>query len=154
MTPEQIAAAVKPLIFSTRKDRLPDGSYLVADCAFGRYYIADRDEYGFGWKRPDSFAFQGCTPSEAEAKAAAQAHYVAAVLSMLDMSKLGGWQPIETAPKDGARVLLWVPPYGPSTGHFDVHASAPMWRCHSVLNREAQPTHWMPLPPAPTQEGE
>lgn len=58
------------------------------------------------------------------------------------------WQPIETAPLNEQRVLLFVPPYGATTGHF----SGPRWHCHSVLNRDAQPTHWMPLPGSPDAE--
>lgn len=65
------------------------------------------------------------------------------------------WQPIETAPKDGTRVLLFVPPYGPSTGHYEPARvnwgpNASLWVSHSVLNKEAAPTHWMPLPTPPT----
>lgn len=62
-----------------------------------------------------------------------------------------GWQPIETAePKGrhlGVRFLLFVPPYGATTGHFDQS-----WNLHSILNKEAQPTHWQPLPQPPEQE--
>lgn len=49
------------------------------------------------------------------------------------------WKPIKDATElmDGSRVLLWVPPYGPSTGHYDER-----WHCHSVLNRDAVPTHY------------
>lgn len=57
---------------------------------------------------------------------------------------MSDWQPIETAPTNHKRVLLFVPPYGATTGHFDER-----WHCHSVLNKEAQPTHWMPLPDPP-----
>lgn len=63
------------------------------------------------------------------------------------------WQPIETAPCDGTRVLLFVPPYGAMTGHKDLFhfkgTSSYIWNCHSSLNKEAQPTHWMPLPEPP-----
>lgn len=57
------------------------------------------------------------------------------------------WQPIETAPRDGTRILAFVPPYGAMTAHTDFFNGE--WRCHSCLNREAQPTHWMPLPDPP-----
>lgn len=62
------------------------------------------------------------------------------------------WRDIESAPKDGTRVLLFVPPYGPSTGHFeDSSLSVPHWIMHSVLNKEANPTHWKPLTPPETE---
>ena len=74
------------------------------------------------------------------------------------------WQPIETAPKDGTRIIL----YRPGT-HFewvrvvigryytDSYASKPkpFWghdRTNLTGVREAranQPTHWMPLPEPP-----
>lgn len=63
------------------------------------------------------------------------------------------WQPIETAPKDGTRVILYVPPYGAMTGHNTFSnfggRQSDYWSCHSSLNRDAQPTHWMPLPTPP-----
>ena len=54
------------------------------------------------------------------------------------------WQPIATAPCDGSRVLLLIPPYGAGSGHWDGR-----WIGHFVLNREAEPTHWAPLPRPP-----
>ena len=63
---------------------------------------------------------------------------------------LNPWQPIETAPRDGSRLLLFVPPYGPSTGHFC--ATSQRWYCHSVLNKDADSTHWMPLPEPPMEK--
>jgi hypothetical protein len=60
----------------------------------------------------------------------------------------GGWQPIATAPKDGARYLVYQPEHKKGR-------SSLMARICFVENagwvRES--THWMPLPAAPT-EGE
>lgn len=63
------------------------------------------------------------------------------------------WQPIETAPRDGSRILLYVPCYGAMSGNWSETLS-PMtddsrWHCHATINREAQPTKWMPLPAPP-----
>ena len=75
----------------------------------------------------------------------------------------GMWQPIETAPKDGARILVtndaggvWVAYYKPLYGSgfkpdnpwFSVmlnHDHFPTTRGTSL------PTHWMPLPAPPSQ---
>lgn len=71
-----------------------------------------------------------------------------------------GWQPIETAPKDGTRVDLWAK-------FWRAHSDGFLWkRCadcswmkgDSMTNRSAYwmgldngwyPTHWMPLPEPP-----
>jgi hypothetical protein len=48
-----------------------------------------------------------------------------------------GWRPIESAPKDGTRVLLW----DGRRQHVD-------WWNHGWWNT-SRPTHWQPLPPPP-----
>lgn len=72
------------------------------------------------------------------------------------------WQPIETAPKDEGKLLLWWPgPWTPQPmiGEWDPDKYAakprPYWhRADGRLvgvsdTRKFQPTHWMPLPSAP-----
>lgn len=56
-----------------------------------------------------------------------------------------GWQPIETAPKDGTAVLLWS---GIVMRAGWWAASDDVWRIggDSILRKA---THWRPLPPAP-----
>lgn len=70
------------------------------------------------------------------------------------------WQPIETAPKDGTRVLVarYMPPYGWILGHANwrVVREVSGWVSHGLgafgeLGL-ADPTHWRPLPAPPTQE--
>jgi hypothetical protein len=72
------------------------------------------------------------------------------------------WQPIETAPKDGAAVLVgnehgcWVAQYKPV--YLSGYRPDDPW-CSLMLNHEhmrkagvlhfAPPTHWMPLPYPP-----
>ncbi|RUW69835.1 DUF551 domain-containing protein [Mesorhizobium sp. M2A.F.Ca.ET.067.02.1.1] len=69
------------------------------------------------------------------------------------------WQPIDTAPKDGTKVLLWMvhrnaayspDPIGegwaaPVTAKWIDHNGGG-WTWHGMLGR---PTHWMALPAAP-----
>jgi hypothetical protein len=67
-----------------------------------------------------------------------------------------GWQPIETAPKDGSFVLLFYPRAEPpvSIGYWDDAfgiakiAGWMMMEFDSAFSA-VTPTHWMPLPPAP-----
>ena len=61
------------------------------------------------------------------------------------------WQPIETSPRNHTRILLFVPPYGSTTGHWDCLFGDDGWNMHAVLNKSAEPTHWMPLPDPPKE---
>lgn len=77
------------------------------------------------------------------------------------------WQPIETAPKDGSKVDVWVtPPVSAlSTGSYgrvsDCWFSQGSWWFYDETKYASDPancrsevwnvTHWMPLPPAPSQ---
>ena len=91
----------------------------------------------------------------------------AQMLAMHEQGRLAGleeqgWQPIETAPKDGAYVLLSNQEAGGSwVGHFQQFAASgfrfddpwhSMMLNHWHLPNKAKgsaPTHWMPLPPPP-----
>ena len=63
------------------------------------------------------------------------------------------WQPIETAPHDGNRVLLWNRDWAaPFAGQFYGEAAGG-WRLdYRIAPFTHQPTHWMPPPPAPSVE--
>ena len=77
-------------------------------------------------------------------------------LSPAEPARAEQWQPIETAPKDGTKIDLWC-------SHV-LHGAvrAPDARYHinnwvigdleERLNPDWIPTHWMPLPAAPTSE--
>lgn len=62
-----------------------------------------------------------------------------------------GWQPIETAPNDGSRILTgkyrsvyWKTNIAKFVNGKFITENNPYWK----------PTHWMPLPQPPTMQGE
>jgi len=72
---------------------------------------------------------------------------VAALTTPRPILSEAGWQPIETAPKDGARVLVWVD-CATIEASFDHVASE--WIAGSWgLGFGNSPTHWHPLPAPP-----
>lgn len=60
-----------------------------------------------------------------------------------------GWLPIETAPKDGRRILGWCPDWGANFVKWSPGRPAPHWTVDSGAVTESAPTHWQPLPPPP-----
>lgn len=82
---------------------------------------------------------------------------VRALLAAAPQPPQAGWLPIESAPKHDS-VLLYAPPAPIYAGRKrlgllgepqqDEHA----WRCDSS-GRFANPTHWMPLPQSPKDQG-
>lgn len=76
----------------------------------------------------------------------------------LEAAREDGWQPIETAPKDGTRVLLWYEWHDlPVVGDF---RHGRWWSVHSLGGNLAhpngmdweevvRPTYWRPLPAPP-----
>ncbi|MGX5719876.1 hypothetical protein [Shinella zoogloeoides] len=80
---------------------------------------------------------------------------------LIAFSKRDQWQPIETAPKDGTRILLVGGVFHdiPFAGYWNFSPYAPDRPWTTVVGRltlyEHCPTHWMPLPSPPrTKEGE
>ena len=66
-----------------------------------------------------------------------------------------GWQPIDTAPKDGTHILLYRSNEHCSISEAfwrqDVFKIAYEWGGHGwSYPKEDQPTHWMPMPSSPT----
>lgn len=87
---------------------------------------------------------------------------------MTECETVIGWQPIDTAPKDGTRVLLFVEKRVEigrfvdfATLEYGVETSRVQeWRIVREFptirlpgDPTATPTHWMPLPPAPLIDG-
>lgn len=72
---------------------------------------------------------------------------------MKDLERLA-WQPIETAPVDGTRVLIYSPVEGVGSSHFQhgVWQGLP-WRAPGNPDFwRAKPTRWMPTPEPPGDE--
>lgn len=67
-----------------------------------------------------------------------------------------GWQPIETAPKDGTWVLIHIYRNDISAAHqAGVSYSTndeKEWRGRAGLRFTCEPTHWQPLPDPPREE--
>ena len=65
------------------------------------------------------------------------------------------WQPIETAPKDGTVVILFVPCWDEVVTAWYCKATG-LWPSDEPFSESGEacnvgmPTHWMPLPEAPT----
>jgi hypothetical protein len=68
---------------------------------------------------------------------------------MADADTITGWQPIETAPKDGSPFLA----YTISRGGFDpaptYRIEIGQWKRDYFHAPQGIPTHWMPLPEPP-----
>ena len=67
------------------------------------------------------------------------------------------WQPIETAPRDGTRVLVFDPMHGQRVAQLmaSLEDRDEQWIYARTTGREAiaflcRPTHWRPLPPPPS----
>ena len=104
------------------------------------------DEETYEQKRKDNFD----PPDDAEyTVTVGTIRKINDVFQGLDGRRFYEWKPIEDGPKDGQRVLLFVPPYGAGSGNYAV--SLECWNAHFCLNPEAQPTHWMPLPAPPAK---
>lgn len=90
--------------------------------------------------------------------AAANAHFIAACRTAIPallttvrkqqaeierLRALTEWRPIESAPKDGRRLIFILTP----SGFPQVAYSNTWWTCGFSV--ETKPTHWMPLPEGP-----
>lgn len=71
------------------------------------------------------------------------------------------WQPIETAPKDGTDIFLWIPDGReiPLPGRWEplIRSRKVKWILDDGMfleDRYPLPTHWMPLPDPPKAESD
>lgn len=73
------------------------------------------------------------------------------LLTLLDLADAGEreWRAIDSAPKDGTRVLVASHDFI-VTAEFWVYEGTGLWRDDNGESLP-QPTHWMPLPPPPAR---
>jgi hypothetical protein len=62
-------------------------------------------------------------------------------------------RPIDTAPKDGSVILIYLPMHSSWTIGWFYGPDCPFWWC-GALGRIVEPSHWAPLPPKPVVETE
>ena len=61
------------------------------------------------------------------------------------------WQLVQTAPKDGRKLLMWAPGFG--LDWLVLYWMDGYWRePANSMGLKVVPTHWMPLPAPPTDE--
>lgn len=64
------------------------------------------------------------------------------------------WQPIETAPRDGERLLAYDPVYQPHTFECWANMDGGLFYWTDDCDSEPEPTHWRPLLDPPTKEAQ
>lgn len=77
--------------------------------------------------------------------------YVALLRAKETSMTSSDWRPISEAPKDGTKILLWVPDNVCTPMQHVGWWDGSMWKanlCGSWFN----PTHWQPLPPPPVED--
>lgn len=107
------------------------------------------------------------TAGENAAIDAAYDKMVAAAIDALvphDEQPTSGWQPIDTAPKDGTKILLCLTGYQPVVGYFDGEqweyqergdfVEEDHWFAWQEQTGVWRPDNWMPLPAAPLASSE
>nr|WP_176024695.1 DUF551 domain-containing protein [Brucella pseudintermedia] len=66
-----------------------------------------------------------------------------------------GWLPIESAPKDGTEIWGWHKVAGPAqTRFYDGEWCCVDWDEDQYIACTCEPTHWRPLPSAPSEGAE
>ena len=122
---------------------------LEAKALHARYFIFE-GERGLCWQYQEpylhycrGFGENSCESVDA-GKAACEADWQRRIAACLEPV---GWQPIDTAPKDGVAVLLWCPER--KNTHKCYWRDGAWQRNNDTLIEE--PTHWMPLPDPPKE---
>ena len=81
-------------------------------------------------------------------------HPVREIAAIIDRAASAGWQPIETAPKDGTWILLLHENHStPTVGRWIDTPTVGRWIDGGWFSDDGlkwPSTHWMPLPPPPS----
>lgn len=84
-----------------------------------------------------------------ESEHANDAMWLSCAKCVLDAADAAAWRPMESAPRDGAHILVPMKFIGADVVSYDLGA----WReTTSMLRLKEEPAHWQPLP-APPEEG-
>lgn len=155
MTAEKIAAA-------DHLDDIAKALTYAAQCLDGVISMDEEDE----GKDGGSATCQSCV--NLVNRALGKVEKVRPLLDELDRlkarvaeMKAGGWQPIETAPKDGTKVDVWVCPWdafanGNAARITNAWFEDGKWKrilsgwTHDIEDC-GEPTHWQPLPAPPSR---
>lgn len=96
-------------------------------------------------------------------EARVQGHDIArAAIAALSATQDEGWRDMASAPKDGTAFWAFEKHANFPPSYYEArfvcvtpHMGAPTLRCHNrSANRWSEPTHWRPLPAAPSGEAE
>lgn len=113
---------------------------------------APADSEPFGYFRADAMGWTDCAATDEGAIALYERPAAHAMVA---------WQPISTAPKDGTKILAYIHIDDGDIGvmkWMDFGQGLAVWVWADELMGDVdpdphQPTHWMPLPPAPVGIG-
>lgn len=166
---EHIAAAIRALVPTpvTPREKQVERVERVERVARALY---ERDREGWLAKHPDDFfltwdevslkAFKDQWRDEARAAIEAMSQGASGQQPAEPGGEVErGWQPIETAPKDGTAILITrSTQFESEEGWHVVRWDEDWWQVHcgkfDHLLRGADPTHWQPLPALPAAAGE
>lgn len=76
---------------------------------------------------------------------------ILANMQRLGLTVTSGWQPIETAPRDGTHFLAYEPTGDMYRAAYHSHGYVMAFGGQPVVN-PPEPTHWMPVPASPAPD--
>lgn len=112
-------------------------------------------------EHPSNQGWQSACASSATASRSYADQIESMLAAHVEVAEAAGWQPIETAPKDGTVVILFNPDWDSVVSGrwtYSHRHQRELWALSGDAFIDPAPTHWMPVPPAPqtgaTTEGE